>query len=179
MHFIYIFVIIFQYFIQTTGDVTIEASTSNLLQKNSVKIEHVTVAVEEPRLHIATGSTLPITAHSLNILSPRCSWDDILVTSCNISTAEGRLGALGGVNSILSHMARDKAAPNIKTFSLLLDCIASSTAVECELLSVMNTHEIKADIGFFNLLIKRRARRGDVEGARVRKLLLSFLFKDC
>ena len=146
-----------------------EASTSNLLQKNSVKIEHVSAGVEEPRLHMASGSTLPIKAHSLNILSPRCSWDDILVTSCNLSTAEGRLGALGGVDSILSHMARDKAVPNIKTFSLLLDCIASSTAVECELMSVMNTHEIKADIGFFNLLIRRRAKRGEMEGARVRE----------
>lgn len=86
-------------------------------------------------------------------------------------TAEGRLSLLGGVPGVLAQMQRTNAQPNIKTFSLLLELIPSSRAVENDLVSAMTLHGVPPDVDFFAMLIRKRNLRRDYSGARVRDLL--------
>lgn len=78
-----------------------------------------------------------------------------------------RLTMLGGVSGMLARMDRDKAQPDVKTFSLLLDTMPFSLDAEMDLLSAMNYYNVEADVDFYNMLIRKRNLRGDFAGAYV------------
>ena len=82
-------------------------------------------------------------------------------------SAVDRLALLGGVPGILARMDCDKATPNVKTFSLLLELMPFSLEAENHLLSKMNYYNVEADVDFYNMLIRRRNLRKDFAGARV------------
>lgn len=79
-----------------------------------------------------------------------------------------RLMLLGGLDGFIAELEESKVRPNVKTFSQLLYSIPSTQAAEHELIEKMRYMRVRADIDFFNLLMKRRIIRKDHDGAKVR-----------
>jgi len=102
-----------------------------------------------------------------NLLDPRISVDGTVELQLPESVSD-RLAMLGGVSGILAQMDRDKAKPDVKTFSLLLDMMPLSLDAETDLLSAMNFYNVQADVDFYNMLIRKKNLRGDFAGANVR-----------
>lgn len=90
-------------------------------------------------------------------------------------SAVDRLAMLGGVSGMLARMDCDKATPDVKTFSLLLELMPFSLEAENDLLSSMNFYNIEADISFYNMLIHKRNLRRDFAGARVSYTIIHVL----
>lgn len=82
-------------------------------------------------------------------------------------SASDRLTMLGGVSGMLARMDHDRAKPDVKTFSLLLDVMPLSPDDETDLLSAMDFYDIQADVDFYNMLIRKRNFRRDLAGAYV------------
>lgn len=101
-----------------------------------------------------------------NLLAKRPHLGSI-VSIEEITKAEDRLLLVGGLTGFLKELAENECKPDIKTFSLLLDCIPSTLAAENELLGVMKKYNVKPDVDFYNMLIKKRSMRFDYENAKV------------
>jgi len=101
-----------------------------------------------------------------NILNPRGRFQSIMSLN-DLDTPTKRLALIGGMPGFLSHMRKDSVKPDIRTFTQLLDAIPSSRDAETDLLAVMSVHEVKPDVDFFNLLIRKRNLREDYSGASV------------
>ena len=101
-----------------------------------------------------------------NILNPRGRFQSIMSLN-DLDTPTKRLALIGGMPGFLSHMRKDDVTPDIRTFTQLLEAIPSSRDAETDLLAVMSVHEVKPDVDFFNLLIRKRNLRDDYSGARV------------
>ena len=99
-----------------------------------------------------------------NLLNPRGKYVDVLALT-GLNTAASRLALLGGLPGILSHMNRDGAKPDIKTF-LFLSLIVPAE-VEKDLLAAMVASGVKMNTPFLNNLIQKRNRRKDYDGAKV------------
>lgn len=84
-----------------------------------------------------------------------------------VNSPQDRLMLLGGVSAFISEMEEYKVRPNVKTFSQLLDVIPSTRDAEHELIEQMRYMRVRADVDFFNLLMKRRFLRNDDDGAKV------------
>lgn len=84
-----------------------------------------------------------------------------------VNTPEERFQLLGGLSAFIDEMEGAKVRPNVKTFSQLLDVIGSTRDAEHELIQKMRYMRVRADIDFFNLLMKRRILRKDYDGAMV------------
>ncbi|EEC19869.1 pentatricopeptide repeat-containing protein, putative [Ixodes scapularis] len=78
----------------------------------------------------------------------------------------GRLMVCGGVLGIMDHLRDMCVRPDAKTITLLLDCLPADCDSEVELIAEADKMGVKLDVDFFNMLIKRRALRGDREQAR-------------
>ncbi len=89
-----------------------------------------------------------------------------LVVLNQIKKAEDRLLLLGGAKGILNEMEKIKVRPDIKTFTALLDVIPPTNAAEQQLIETIRKLNIKCDIDFFNILIKKRSMRLDYDGAK-------------
>lgn len=101
-----------------------------------------------------------------NLLNPRVHYNDFVRLKVPTSSV-GRLALFGGLPGILGHMTKDKATPDIKTFTLLLESIPSSREAEADLLATMTLNMVKPDVDFCSLLIRKRNLRKDFEGAKV------------
>ena len=53
-------------------------------------------------------------------------------------------------------MSLHKCTPDIKTFTQLLEAIPSTNAAEKELIIAMKQLNVKPDLDFFNILIKKK-----------------------
>lgn len=73
----------------------------------------------------------------------------------------------GGVPGIMDHLRDMCVRPDAKTITLLLDCLPADCTSEAELIAEADKMGVALDVDFFNILIKRRALRGDKEQARV------------
>lgn len=73
-----------------------------------------------------------------------------------VKTPEDRLILLGGCKGFLETIIQYKCTPDIKTFTLLLDCIPNSLAAEKELLVWLRKLNVKPDLDFYNHLMKNR-----------------------
>lgn len=101
-----------------------------------------------------------------DLLDPRISVDSSVELHLPESAAD-RLTMLGGVSGMLTRMDRDRAKPDVKTFSLLLDVMPLSSEAETDLLSAMDFYDVQADVDFYNMLIRKRNLRRDFAGAYV------------
>lgn len=77
-----------------------------------------------------------------------------------------RLILFGGLEGFLNKMDHSKVNPDIKTITLLLHVIPNTTQAEDLLIEIAEKRNIKLDIDFFNMLIKRRSLRFDYKGAK-------------
>ena len=121
---------------------------------------------------------VPTESNSLQSSGARASFPNLLDQRINmsnvvsfgpVSSAADRLALIGNMEGFLSKMEADGLNPNIKTLTLLADIVSCEDQSELNLLLIADQHKLKPDISFFNTLVRKKARSGDFEGARVRK----------
>ncbi|KAH8349850.1 hypothetical protein KR084_007894 [Drosophila pseudotakahashii] len=100
-----------------------------------------------------------------NLLLPRPHLGSLVALE-EVTRPHERFLLLGGLTGFLEHMKQHKITPNIETFTTLLEVIPPTNAAEKQLLTFVRKIGLKADIDFFNILIKKRSMRFDYENAR-------------
>lgn len=129
---------------QTTGSNSLVISTNSL---ELVQINN-TVQLELPNLLLPQGQL------------------GSLVALAEVTRPHERFLLLGGLTGFLDLMLAHKITPDIKSFTTMLEVIPPTNAAEKQLLSFVRKIGLKADIDFFNILIKKRSMRFDYESAR-------------
>lgn len=111
-------------------------------------------------------STVEPEINQPNLLARRPHLGNI-ISIAEITKPEERLLLVGGLTGFLNDLSKNECTPDIKTFTLLLDCIPSTLAAENELFSAMKKYNVTPDVDFCNMLIKKRSMRFDYENAKV------------
>lgn len=83
-----------------------------------------------------------------------------------VDRASDRLALIGGGQGFLEKMAAKGLNPDLRTLTLLADTMEPSHQSLQMLLKVAKQHQVKLDIAFFNSVIRRAARAGDLDGAK-------------
>lgn len=90
-----------------------------------------------------------------NLLAVKPHLGSVMAIS-EVKAPEDRLILLGGCKGFLETMTQYKCTPDIKTFTLLLDCIPNSLAAEKEVLVWLRKLNVTPDLDFYNILMKKR-----------------------
>uniref|UniRef100_UPI00358DE653 pentatricopeptide repeat-containing protein 1, mitochondrial n=1 Tax=Myxine glutinosa TaxID=7769 RepID=UPI00358DE653 len=77
-----------------------------------------------------------------------------------------RLAILGGPKAFLGCMKDDAITPDVRTSTLLLEILEPTVEAELNLLQQLAIFNLRLDLGFYNILLRRRARRGDLHAAK-------------
>lgn len=101
-----------------------------------------------------------------NLLAPTFQHKGDIVGLGQVTEPYHRLLMCGGVAGLMDHFRDMCIRPDAKTTTLLLDCLPQNCAAEAELIAEVDKMGVALDVDFFNMLIKRRALRGDKEAAR-------------
>lgn len=99
-----------------------------------------------------------------NLLLPKPQLGN-LVSLSEITRPHERFLLLRGLTGFLELMKQHKVTPNIQCFTTMLEVLPPTNAAEKQLLSFVRKIGLKADIDFFNILIKKRSMRFDYESA--------------
>uniref|UniRef100_A0A8B9TCM1 Pentatricopeptide repeat-containing protein 1 n=1 Tax=Anas platyrhynchos TaxID=8839 RepID=A0A8B9TCM1_ANAPL len=116
----------------------LNSSTEALVRGDQNELEQDQACLSQ-KLHLCN---LP------NLLDSRVP-DAAVVSLGTVATPSHRLALMGDVEGFLNKMKEDNAEPNIKTFTLLAELV-----------------EPQIDVTFFNTLIRKKSKQGDLEGAK-------------
>lgn len=154
---------------QTDKQLTVNDSRQLLIESNNVSDVGVTATTTKETTSDNEASEIENVVESVdqapNLLS-RYPHLGSLVMLNEVKKPEDRLLLLGGAKGLLNEMEKIKVAPNIKTFTALLDVIPPTNTAEHQIVETIRKCKIKCDVDFFNILIKKRSMRLDYEGAR-------------
>ncbi|KAL9912201.1 pentatricopeptide repeat-containing protein 1, mitochondrial [Glossina fuscipes fuscipes] len=107
----------------------------------------------------ATSLELP------NLLAPRPHLGS-MISLAEVQKPHERFLLLGGLSCFLELMKSCNITPDIETFTSMLEVIPPTNTAEKQLLTFIRKIGLKADIDFFNILIKKRSMRCDYEGGK-------------
>lgn len=83
-----------------------------------------------------------------------------------VDGASDRLALIGGANGVLEKMEANGLSPDLRTLTLLADTMEPGHQSLQVLLKVAKQHKVRLDVAFFNSVIRRVARAGDLEEAK-------------
>nr|XP_015215968.1 PREDICTED: pentatricopeptide repeat-containing protein 1, mitochondrial-like [Lepisosteus oculatus] len=124
-----------------------------------VNRNHVTPIESTSPLSSVTSESLP------NLLDLRIDYTNIISLG-SVRSASDRLALMGNMEGFLSKMKGHGLKPDIRTLTLLADIVESGSQSESSLLSIFEEHGLKPDILFFNTWVRKKAKLGDLEGAK-------------
>ncbi|KAJ0033552.1 hypothetical protein NQD34_000659 [Periophthalmus magnuspinnatus] len=90
-----------------------------------------------------------------------------VVSLCAVENVSDRLALIGGAQGFLQSMEVRRLKPDLKTLTLLADMAEPSPQALSLLLRTAKQHQVKLDIAFFNSVIRRAAKAGDMETVQV------------
>lgn len=140
-----------------------------VLNNTASDLSRLTLHSDSTQSHLIPTSSSSCTSSSPsvpNLLDPSSSRSDV-VALATASTASDRLALIGDFDGFLNKMSSDGVKPSLKTLTLLADVTKPSSQSVHRLIDVANQSGVRLDVGFFNTLIRRAAKAGDVEGVKV------------
>ncbi|MEE6497841.1 hypothetical protein FKM82_002883 [Ascaphus truei] len=120
---------------------------------------------------INTDPMLPNTDHSYTAQHPPNLLDlrvnvGAVVSLGRVSGPSDRLALIGNMEGFLQKMQEDEVTPNIKTFTLLAEVVEPNSQSEAALLGIMDSLKIRADVAFFNTLVRKRSKLVSLKSAK-------------
>lgn len=101
-----------------------------------------------------------------NLLSKVLQMHQVLSLQ-EVRTLQDKFAVVGGQEDFLKEMEVYSVKPDVKTFTQMLPLLDNTIDTEKKLLSTMKDLDIRADIDFYNMLIKKRCLRLDYDSAFV------------
>ncbi|XP_036413571.1 pentatricopeptide repeat-containing protein 1, mitochondrial [Colossoma macropomum] len=141
--------------------------TSNLTEQTQL----LTLSSRNDLLSAPPTSTTQ-NSHLPNLLDPSTFRSDVVALG-TVSTTSDRLALMGNLEGFLGKMANNGLKPTIKTITLLADVMEPSSQSIQSLISVAAESGVKLDVAFFNTLIRKAAKAGDLGGAKAVKVLMA------
>lgn len=148
------------------GDVeTMEQVLQTILLANPVKDQIKLEANSSSGQLVASGETEIHADPTPNLIAIRPHLGN-LITLSEVKKPEDKLLLLGGFGGFLETMRGFDVKPDLKTYTEFIEVIPPTKSAETRLLKQLKKHEIKCDVDFFNILMKKRCMRSDYEGGK-------------
>uniref|UniRef100_A0A673KVT1 Pentatricopeptide repeat-containing protein 1, mitochondrial-like n=1 Tax=Sinocyclocheilus rhinocerous TaxID=307959 RepID=A0A673KVT1_9TELE len=136
-------------------------------RKRSVQNRHVTQDEIQMLPESSNGSLTyqSQSSHLPNLLDPSTCYSGVVALG-PVSSASDRLALIGNLEGFLEKMAKDGLEPNIKTITLLADVMEAGSQSVQSLINVAKKSGVTLDETFFNIMIRRVAKAGNLNGAK-------------
>lgn len=141
-------------------------SDKNLLERTELIIDNRS---DQVKLEVVERNTLTnpsVEKRAPNLLSKTPNMEEVMSLQL-VHEVQDKFAMVGGFEDFLKEMATYSVKPDIKTFTQMLMVLDENKDAEIKLIEAMKMFKVKADIGFYNMLIKKRCLRSDYQGAKV------------